>query len=206
MKVETVSGDVEGIAVGDAVAWRGIPYAAPPVGDLRYRPPQPASRWSGVRRADRYSAQAIQQPTLSTTSEWDDITKLWAGTHQFSFDSSEDCLYVNVCSPSTSGRRPVLVWLHGGGLTILNGPVAIGDGAGFVKHDIVVVSFNYRMGALGFLDLSSFLGEDFESSGNLGFLDQIAALRWVKENIAAFGGDPDQVTIAGHSAGARCVP
>ena len=190
--VATSIGQVRGVDLGGAVAWRGIPYAQPPVGPLRHRPPLPADPWIGVRDASRFGARAMQTvlPVAGVV-----------GPRPASVDDpqriSENCLYVNVCAPDrpSATPRPVFVWIHGGGYMTGAGPDGIGDGETFVRnHDVVVVTFNYRLGAFGFLD-----------DTNCGVLDQIAALRWVRDNIAAFGGDPRQVTIGGMSAGAKSV-
>ncbi|MFC0541093.1 carboxylesterase/lipase family protein [Kutzneria chonburiensis] len=190
--VATRNGRVRGVDLGGAVAWRGIPYAQPPTGSLRHRPPLPAAPWFGVRDATTFGARAMQPVLPPETvpgprpSAVDDPRRM-----------SEDCLYVNVCAPSrpSTAPRPVFVWIHGGGYLTGAGPDGIGDGEMFVRnHDVVVVTFNYRLGAFGFLD-----------DTNCGVLDQIAALRWVRDNIVAFGGDPRQVTVGGVSAGAKSV-
>lgn len=190
--VATTIGQVRGVDLGGAVAWRGIPYAQPPVGRLRHRAPLPADPWIGVRDASRFGARAMQT-VLPVNGAF--------GPRPASVDDpqriGEDCLYVNVCAPDrpSATPRPVFVWIHGGGYMTGSGPDGIGDGETFVRnHDVVVVTFNYRLGAFGFLD-----------DTNCGVLDQIAALRWVRENIAAFGGDPRQVTVGGMSAGAKSV-
>ncbi|MFC0434133.1 carboxylesterase/lipase family protein [Kutzneria buriramensis] len=190
--VATTIGQVRGVDLGGAVAWRGIPYAQPPVGPLRHRPPLPASSWIGVRDGGRFAARAMQTvlpglvPVGPRPACVDDPQRI-----------SEDCLYVNVCAPDrpSATPRPAFVWIHGGGYMSGAGPEGIGDGETFVRsHDVVVVTFNYRLGAFGFLDET-----------NCGVLDQIAALRWVRDNIAAFGGDPRLVTLGGVSAGAKSV-
>ncbi|MFG1957071.1 carboxylesterase/lipase family protein [Nonomuraea sp. NPDC049028] len=182
--VETRAGTVRGVDLGDVLVWQGIPYAAPPVGKLRLRPPQPPAPWQGVREATAPGNAAMQSvlPGLPAPA------------------MDEDCLYANVAAPPPDGRlRPVLVWIHGGGYLTGSGTDMYGDGALFARtHDLVVVSFNYRLGSLGFLDIG-------DSSGVSGLLDQVQALRWVRENIAAFGGDPKRVTLYGLSAGAKSV-
>jgi para-nitrobenzyl esterase len=185
--VETQSGKVQGVREGPLQVFRGIPFAKPPVGPLRFRAPEPPEAWSGVRDASRFGSSPMQI----------DISG--------SLALSEDCLYLNVWTPGTdNGRRPVLVWIYGGGFT--SGSANIYGGDTFAQNgDIVVVTLNYRLGALGFLYLRELLGDDFAASGNCGLLDIVAALRWVHENIAAFGGDPARVTIMGESAGAKCV-
>ena len=185
-------GVIEGAVAGDVTAYLGIPFAAPPVGNLRWRAPQPVAHWDGVRQATAF-APACLQTGVSMPGEAPPVT-------------SEDCLYLNVWSPVERGaeRLPVIVWIHGGGWT--NGATAMPlySGANLAKRGVVFVSVAYRLGPLGFLahpELSAEAG----SSGNYGLMDQVAALTWVKDNIAAFGGDPARVTIAGQSAGAMSV-
>ena len=174
--------------------FRGIPYAAPPVGDLRWRAPRPAVRWRETRRADRLGSNCMQ------TQVYDDIDAFAAGV-------SEDCLYLNVWTAGTSGaRRPVLVWIHGGGFRAGFGDEARHDGGRLAQKGAVVVTINYRLGALGFLAHPALSAESpHHASGNYGLLDQIAALHWVRRNIVRFGGDPSRVTIFGESAGGMSV-
>ncbi len=186
---ETRYGKLRGAEAADGVvAWRGIPYAAPPVGALRLRPPRPPSPWAGVRDALEYGNRSLQPgPAQAPPAPLP--------------PAGEDCLYLNVTAPAGAAGRPVLFWIHGGGFETGHGPDQAGDGAAFAKsHGLVVVTFNYRLGALGFLDVP---GES--PAGALGLHDQVAALRWVRENIAAFGGDPGQVTVYGLSAGGKSV-
>ncbi|MET8978847.1 carboxylesterase family protein [Streptomyces sp. NPDC004539] len=187
--IDTAGGKVRGVETGDGVlSWRGIPYAAPPVGPARWRPPRPADAWSGVRDGARPGSSAIQPPPLIPG----DTAPL---------PNAEDCLYLNVTAPADAERAPVLVWLHGGGYHVGHGQDMAGDGAGFARDfGTVVVSLNYRLGALGFLSLP-----DEDHTGAHGTHDQIAALRWVHANIEAFGGDPGRVTVYGVSAGAKSV-
>jgi para-nitrobenzyl esterase len=194
--VETAAGKVRGSEVDDGIiAWRGIPYAAPPTGPSRLRPPQPAGPWSGVRDATSYGAPSLQPP-LEIQSRFG-VAALGPKLPP----SAEDCLYVNVTAPANARRRPVLVWVHGGGYQIGSGTDMVADGRRFVRsHGLVVVTFNYRLGALGFLAVD---GE--QPTGASGLHDQLAALRWVRENIASFGGDPEQVSVYGLSAGAKSV-
>lgn len=193
LDVETTSGRFRGVARGDGVQWLGVPYAAPPTGKLRFRPPAPVVPTSDVRTADRFGAASSQAGSLTSP-----IRRLGNGV-------SEDCLYLNVhapAAPESGGSLPVLVWIHGGAFT--GGSGALYDGAGLAAlGDIVVVTVNYRLGVLGFVDLASVT--DLDASSNNGLRDQIAALRWVRENIAAFGGDPERVTVAGESAGSVSV-
>mgnify|MGYP001271637024 CR=1 FL=1 len=190
--VETRYGKVQGTKEGGVCVWRGIPYAKPPVGKLRFQAPQPPDPWAGVRDATRFGPNCVQFGNYLRTE------------HMGSREFSEDCLYLNIWSPAADGRkRPVMVWIHGGFFRMGSGSLAMYNGVSFAeKGDVVLVTINYRLGALGFLQLGEF-GERFADSGNCGLLDQIAALRWVKENIEAFGGDPDRVTIFGQSAGGR---
>ena len=185
MVAETAHGMLRGIEIADGViGWRGVPYARPPLGELRLRPPQPPESWSGVRDVAEYGNRSLQpepDPHLPPTSE--------------------DCLYLNVTAPAGAVTRPVLFWIHGGGCQKGDGTYEAGDGAAFARsHGIVVVTLNYRLGALGFLDVP---GE--RPTGAHGLHDQIAALRWTHENIAAFGGDPGQITVYGLSAGGKSV-
>ncbi|MFI6483545.1 carboxylesterase/lipase family protein [Nonomuraea sp. NPDC050663] len=193
LDVRTRSGRVRGLEVDDGVlAWRGLPYAAPPVGDLRLRPPQEPPSWEGVRDATRYGAPALQPPPA--------VPLPVPGGAEIP-PASEDCLFLNVIAPAGGERRPVLVWFHGGGYQIGHGADMAGDGGAFVRRDgLVVVTVNYRLGALGFLAV-----EGERPTGAHGLHDQIAALRWVRDNIAAFGGDPGRVTVYGVSAGAKAV-
>ncbi|WP_179295420.1 carboxylesterase/lipase family protein [Bacillus sp. FJAT-45350] len=199
----TKYGKLEGVELERGIAWRGIPYARPPINELRWKCPQPPVAWTGVRDATRFSPRAIQLPApvrnFVPTFTGDDPTNL-----------SEDCLYLNVCTPKESmeskkSLKPVLLWFHGGGFHYGSGPNMIGDGEIFAQKGIVVVTFNYRLGAFGFLNLKDILGKQYSSSANCGIYDQIAALKWINENIEDFGGDPNNVTIAGVSAGAKSV-
>jgi para-nitrobenzyl esterase len=192
--VETAYGKLRGTEIADGVlAWRGVPYAAPPVGELRLRPPAPPPPWAGVRDALAYGNRSLQPDPV-------------AGPPVPLPPMAEDCLYLNVtapagAAPSGPGGRPVLLWIHGGGFQTGHGPDQAGDGAAFAQsHGLVVVTFNYRLGALGFLDVP---GEN--PTGALGLHDQVAALRWTRQNIAAFGGDPEQITVYGLSAGGKSV-
>jgi para-nitrobenzyl esterase len=191
--VETLHGRVEGAREGELSVFRGIPYAASTAGQGRWRPPGAPQPWSGVRSAGRPGPTAPQSGGL--------IASLLGGGAE---PTSEDCLSLNVWSPGLdAGRRPVMVWIHGGGFTTGSGSLPVYDGASLARRgDVVVVSFNYRLGALGFLYLPELAREEGGASGNFGLLDQLAALAWVRDNIAAFGGDPQRVTLFGQSAGA----
>jgi para-nitrobenzyl esterase len=187
---------VQGVEEAGLRIFRGIPFAKPPLGDLRFRRPEPAEPWSGVRDASRFGSSAPQ-----TKLQIDFLPGMDVG------EQSEDCLYLNVFAPAAGGaHRPVLVWIHGGAFTIGSGSQALYDVRPIVRRgDVIVVTVNYRLGALGFLHLAELCGEDFEGAANAGILDQVAALEWVRDNIAGFGGDPGNVTIFGESAGGMSV-
>lgn len=195
----TPSGILRGIARTDTGTLRfaGIPYAAPPVGARRFAPPAPAAPWTGVRDATQAGRAAPQYPPRrpGPLGAW-----LCSRRHR-----SEDCLVLNVDTPSLDGPpRPVVVWIHGGSFT--TGTGSYHDGGALARDgDIVVVTINYRLGGLGFVDLATPLGGEPRIASNLGLRDQIAALEWVQGHVAAFGGDPGRVTIAGESAGSACV-
>ncbi|HEY7387608.1 MAG TPA: carboxylesterase family protein [Bryobacteraceae bacterium] len=202
--VRTKSGLVEGITTGDVTAFKGILFAAPPVGDLRWRAPRPAARWSGVRQADRFSRDCFQAKT-GAFGPW---SAEYIAHDAMEGGSSEDCLYLNVWTAAAKAdeKRPVIVWIHGGGFTSGSGGVPVYDGAGLASKGVVMVTINYRLGVFGFLAHPELTKESgHEASGNYGLADMIAALEWVRKNISAFGGDPAKVTIAGQSAGAFAV-
>ncbi len=194
-RVETRYGQIEG-SRGDGVeVFRGIPYAAPPLGALRFRAPRPPEPWSGVRDAGAFGPSAPQNPMLLP------LPGMEVG------ETSEDCLYLNVTTPAAdAARRPVMVWVHGGGFVIGSGSQPIYDGSALAaRGDVVVVTINYRLGPLGFLYLPE-LCPDLEGAvGNCGIRDQIAALEWVRDHIDRFGGDPGNVTVFGESAGGMSV-
>ncbi|MBN1158372.1 MAG: carboxylesterase family protein [Bacteroidales bacterium] len=200
--VQTKYGLVKGLAneSGTVMTFKGIPYATPPVGDLRWREPQTPASWDGVRDASSFCSSCMQFPPMNFGPYTDEFTKL---------DSlSEDCLFLNIWTPAktVSDKLAVLVYIHGGGFSGGSGSIVIYDGEELAKNGIIVITINYRVGPLGFLSHPELTAESpNHASGNYGILDQIAALKWVKENIAAFGGDPDRVTIAGQSAGAMSV-
>lgn len=189
----TVSGGrLQGVVEDGLTIYRGIPYAAPPVGNLRWRVPRPAPAWTGVRRASEFGRACMQSNPA--------IANLPA--------PSEDCLFVNVWTPATraSERLPVMVWIHGGGFTAGTPAETLYHGEWLARKGVVVVSVAYRLGAFGFLAHPELSAEsDKRVSGNYGLLDLVAGLKWVQENIAAFGGDPRRVTIFGESAGAIAV-
>ena len=191
----TAGGPVEGSNINGIDVFRGIPFAAPPLGALRWRAPQPGEKWTAVRPAIAAGPSCIQQPGVSLENGGDPGRL------------DEDCLYLNVFSPRVerAARRPVLVWIHGGALVFGSGGLPIYDGSALASRDVVVVTINYRLGALGFFAHPALDRETPGGPVNFGLLDQIAALRWVRSNIEAFGGDPARVTIAGQSAGAQSV-
>ena len=180
--VSIATGQLRGAAAGSGAVFKGIPFAAAPVGDLRWREPAPAKAWTGVRDATKFSARCIQNGQ----------------------DVSEDCLYLNVWTPEwpAKSRRPVMVWIHGGGNFAGSGSEANFDGEALARRGVVLVTANYRLGVFGFFAHPELTAESpHHASGNYGLLDQIAALKWVRDNIARFGGDPRNVTIFGESAG-----
>ncbi len=190
--VET--GRLRGVVSGAVAAFKGIPYAAPPVGPNRWRPPQPAAKWTGVRDASHYGADCMQLPFPGDAAP-------------LGVTPAEDCLYLNVWKPARGGRRlPVMVWIYGGGFVNGGSSPEVYDGSRFAEDGIVFVSFNYRVGRFGFFAHPALTKESAGGMvGNYAFMDQIAALKWVKRNIAAFGGDPNNVTIFGESAGGMSV-
>lgn len=193
--VKTQSGDVQGVTDQDVLAFKGIPYAAPPVGALRWREPEPAPEWQGVRKADGYGKACIQTPGLSAANGGDPG------------HLSEDCLYLNVWTPKaeSSARLPVMIWIHGGAYIFGAGGLPLYDGRPLAEKGAVVVNFNYRLGPLGFFAHPALDKERPGGPMNFGLLDQVAALQWVRRNIAQFGGDPGNVTILGQSAGGKSV-
>jgi para-nitrobenzyl esterase len=194
-RVEAPAGSVEGRSDGTIRVFKGIPYALPPVGARRWRAPSPMPRWQGVRPATEFGAACVQPPPLLS------------GTYARSpMPLSEDCLTLNIWAPADARRAPVMVWIHGGALVGGSSREEMYDGKKLAERGIVVVSINYRLGVLGWMahpDLSAESPQHL--SGNYGLLDQIEALKWVHANIAAFGGDPARVTIAGESAGGLSV-
>ncbi len=195
LEVATDKGTVAGQRLSSGIhVFRGIPYSAAPVGDLRWRAPIPGAAWETTRDATQFGRICPQPPTFA------------ALTQQTLPETDEDCLFLNVWTPAkTSGDAlPVMVWIHGGGLSIGWSHQGVYDGEELAKRDVIVVSINYRLGPLGFLALPE-LSAESGASGNYGFLDQVAALQWVQHNIEAFGGDPGRVTIFGESAGGTSV-
>jgi len=193
--VKIESGQLKGSIVNGVVSFKGVPFAAPPVGDLRWRPPQPVKPWAGVRLAEKFAPDCMQAPFPPDAAP-------------LSASLSEDCLYVNVWSPAkaASKRLPVMVWIYGGGFVNGGTSPAVYDGSHFAENGVVFVSLNYRIGRFGFFAHPALTKENpNEPHGNYGYMDQIAALQWVKRNIAAFGGDPGDVTVFGESAGGGSV-
>ncbi|HEX5353350.1 MAG TPA: carboxylesterase family protein [Rhodanobacteraceae bacterium] len=190
--VQVASGRIRGVQHDGVDIFKGIPFAAPPAGRLRWRPPQPVKPWAGVRPAIRFGHDCMQ--ILSPGDATPRSTR-----------PSEDCLYLNVWAPvSRHGKLPVIVWIYGGGFVNGGSSSPVFDGAVFAHQGLVFVSFNYRLGRFGFFAFPALVHQD-TLVGNYAFMDQIAALRWVRKNIAAFGGDPDNVTIFGESAGGMSV-
>ena len=181
-------GQLQGKAVDGGAMFANIPFAAPPLGALRWKPPAAAPRWTGVR-----AATAIGNACMQFAQGWNDVDAAHA---------SEDCLNLNVWTPSLTGRRAVMVWIHGGGFSGGAGNTPLYDAGPLMRRGVVVVTINYRLGVFGFLAHPQLTAESpYHASGNYGLEDQIAALQWVKRNIAAFGGDPSNVTLFGQSAG-----
>ena len=200
--VRTEGGMLTGVAAADGTvaAYKGVAFAAAPVGPLRWAAPQAPAKWAGVKAADSFGANCVQT-IVEEKKPW---------THEFMAhgDVSEDCLFLNIWAPARAGseKRPVFVYLHGGANTEGSGSVALYDGEALARKGLVMITVNYRLGVLGFLSHPELTKESgHNSSGNYALLDQIAALRWVRDNIAAFGGDPARVTVAGQSAGAADI-
>ena len=193
--VKAPAGSLQGEAVDGVHVFKGIPYAQPPVGALRWKPPLPASKWKDTRVATQFGAACIQPKGRPESIYFWSLPK-----------TSEDCLYLNVWTPASATKAPVFVWIHGGALSGGSSSEPFYDGRRMAEKGIVVVTINYRMGPLGFLVHPALSAESRRNiSGNYGLLDQILALEWVQKNIAAFGGDPANVTIAGESAGGLSV-
>ena len=197
VQITTAHGILEGVVSSDGSVrtFKGIPYAAPPVGDLRWKAPQPVEPWEGVRRATDFPPRAMQ------VHVWDDMFFCDDGP-------SEDCLYLNLWMPSRpdTDKLPVMFWIHGGGFIAGSTSEPRQDGGDLSKKGVIIVSLTYRMGVFGFFAHPELTAESgHEASGNYGLLDMVAALEWVRDNIATFGGDPDNVTIFGESAGSSAV-
>ena len=196
LRVTTEAGSVQGQRDSGVTSFKGLPYAAPPVGELRWRAPQPAVPWQGTRAAQERGNSCLQKPALSIESDGGDPRPM-----------GEDCLTLNLWTPGTgaAAKLPVMVWIHGGALIFGAGGLPVYDGAALAQRGAVLVTVNYRLGALGFFAHPAIAAPGSASPVNFGLLDQIAALQWVQRNIAAFGGDPGNVTIFGQSAGAESV-
>lgn len=194
-RVAVEDGIVVGVQTGELASFKGIPFAAPPVRELRWRPPQPVTPWTGELVADRFSPMCLQ-PLRAKNSVF------YLGEEP----SSEDCLYLNVWSTAKAGdKRPVMVFVYGGGWTIGSASLPLYGGEALARKGAIVVSFNYRVGALGFFAHPELTAEGNGASGNYGLMDMIAALRWVRGNIERFGGDPANVTLYGQSAGSVAI-
>ena len=190
-EAKVTGGVVSGTAEGGISIFKGIPFAAPPVGDLRWKAPAPVTPWSGVKRADAFARACMQAPNSQGNTS----------------PVSEDCLYLNVWTPAASAtaKLPVIVWIHGGGFTGGSTSISMYNGAGFAKKGVVLVSLAYRLGPFGFMAHPELSHESGHGSGAYGIEDLVAGLEWVRANISAFGGDPGNVTIFGHSAGSAAV-
>src|SRR5580700_5823229 len=207
--VRVAGGSIAGTAEPPGAVFRGIPFAQPPVGKLRWRAPQPLEPWKGVLAATHFSAACMQNP-LGTGSFLTPLAKLYGREYpQTKIAMSEDCLYLNLWTPAwppPQAAAPVMVWIHGGSNVIGSGTEGSYDGTALARKGVVVVTINYRLGPLGFFSHPELTQESpHHASGNYGLLDQIAALQWVRDNIAQFGGDPGRVTVAGESAGSISV-
>lgn len=193
-QVDIDSGALSGVLQGEVVAFKGIPFAAPPVGELRWRAPQPVQPWSATRDATQYGPDCMQEPFPADAAP-------------LGVTPAEDCLYLNVWKPAGGGSNlPVIVWIYGGGFVNGGSSPAVYDGSEFARRGVVLVSFNYRLAHFGFFAHPALSAEQAgQPLANYGLMDQVAALQWVKRNIRAFGGDPDNVTIFGESAGGMSV-
>ena len=193
--VSIKSGKLEGGMENGLYVFKGVPYAAPPVGDFRWLPPQPVKHWSGIKPARKFGAICPQNEMMA------------GPIGQVFQPQSEDCLFLNVWTPGLDkAQRPVMVWIHGGAFTLGSGSDPQYDSYKLPERgNIVLVTINYRLGMLGFLRLKNATGGKIPATGNEGLMDQVTALKWVKENIAAFGGDPKNVTVFGESAGGMSI-
>lgn len=201
-RVQVREGWLQGYTEGNLKIFKGVPYAAPPVGSLRFRHPQDARRWRGVRKATEYSAAAIQmvQEIPEAAANVHGVPQMFARSQY-----EEDCLYLNIWSPAKTpeDKLPVFIWIHGGGMVAGSGVECVCDGDGFAKRrDVIVVTINYRLGFFGFFAHPELTKEGNGTSGNYALYDMRKACEWVKNNIAAFGGDPERITVAGQSGGA----
>lgn len=208
--VQTESGKVQGLEQGGIDAFLGVRYAAPPLGDLRFQPPAKPEAWEGVADATGYGAPCMQLYSASGPNESEMTRRIQAifPTSTEAKMDNEDCLFLNVWTPAAGDgkKRPVMVWFHGGGYAYGSGNWPAYNGRNLAeKGDVVVVTVNHRLNAFGYLNLAEKFGEEFAASGNVGNLDLVRSLEWVRDNIAGFGGDPDNVTIMGESGGGSKV-
>lgn len=198
IKVE--GGLIKGVIIDDVSTYLGIPFAAPPVGELRWKKPQPVQSWQGIRLCDRFAPAPMQNMKARQPKNWKNVAEMNPTT-------SEDCLYLNVFAPTKKSDKPypVMVWIFGGGFHVggTDGPVYRGNK--YAKEGVILVSIAYRLGVFGYLAHPELSKESGHGSGNYALYDQIAGLKWVKENIAAFGGDPNNITVFGQSAGSRSI-
>jgi para-nitrobenzyl esterase len=208
----TAHGRVQGRVRADGIhVFKGLRYGAPPTGAARFKPPQPPAPWPGIHPAFAYGAPAMQMPMGASAAPMTELSVAIAGFFSTASDmtiDNEDCLFLNVWTKALGAerRRPVMVWLHGGGYAYGSGGWPVYDGANLARRgDVVVVTINHRLNAFGYLYLAELMGEDYAASGNAGMLDIVLALQWVRDNIAAFGGDPGNVTIFGESGGGSKV-
>jgi para-nitrobenzyl esterase len=203
--VHLASGGLRGVAQNAITVFKGIPYAAPPVGDLRWREPQPPVAWHGIRDATKFGSACVQD-SAGLYPFMAPLAAAYGAPYAFEpVLSSEDCLYLNLWTPQWPARHalPVMVWFHGGSNRVGSGSDPAYDGASLAAHGVLVVTINYRLGVMGFFSHPALTAESpHRTSGNYGLLDQLAALAWVQKNIAQFGGDPANVTVFGESAGA----
>ena len=207
--VATDKGRVQGVKQGKADAFLGIRYAAPPLGELRFQPPRPPEAWDGIADATGPGAPCMQLYAASGPNEsalTRQIQTIFPTSTEAKTDN-EDCLFLNVWTPAAdAGKRPVMVWFHGGGYAYGSGNWPAYNGRNLAeKGDVVVVTVNHRLNAFGYLNLAEAFGPEFAASGNVGNLDLVRSLEWVRDNIAAFGGDPGNVTIMGESGGGSKV-
>jgi para-nitrobenzyl esterase len=190
-QARVTGGEVSGVAANGISMFKGIPFAAPPVGELRWKAPAPVKAWTGVKKADAFANACMQAPNSQGNTA----------------PVSEDCLYLNVWTPAkaASEKLPVIVWIHGGGYVGGSTSIPMYDGTGYARKGVVLVSLAYRLGPYGFMASPELSKESGHGSGAYGILDLVAGLQWVQKNVAAFGGDPSNVTIFGHSAGSGAV-
>jgi para-nitrobenzyl esterase len=205
--VHTSNGPVQGFVLGDVHTFKGVRYGAPPLGPARFKPPQRPTPWTATETAFAYGAPAIQSAGPETIHPVNDTTAQFDAIYNVGSDmkvENEDCLYLNVWTKGVgdNAKRPVMVWIHGGGFNYGSGGWPIYDGANLARRgDVVLITVNHRLNAFGYLDLSHIGGPEYAQSGNAGMLDLVLMLEWVRDNAAAFGGDPGNVTIMGESGG-----